>query len=312
MNTQYLKYIIEVERTGSITQAAENLYIGQPSLSKAIKELEESLGITIFNRTSKGAVPTKKGTELLKYARAVIVQIEKMEALYRPGHPDRQELSVAIARNAYAARAAVEFASELNTDKEIDISAPETDSVSVLEEVVHGKAQLGIVRYRVEDESFFRNYLSAHGLKGEQIWEFEMQIVFSRRHALADRTPLKAESLFPFAEVVLAEETVPYVSAEEQIRSDWREDKRIHVTDRMDQLEMVSKVSGTYMWSEPLSEEVLSGYGLSQRRCAAGEGGKRRDVLVCQKEHEFTAAEKRFVNKLYECRNRLAFKSGAE
>ena len=63
MNTQHLKYAIEVERTGSITQAADNLYIGQPSLSKAIRELEESLGIVIFKRTSKGVVPTEKGLE---------------------------------------------------------------------------------------------------------------------------------------------------------------------------------------------------------------------------------------------------------
>ena len=58
MNTQHLKYAVEVERTGSITQAADNLYMAQPNLSKAIKELEDTLGISIFRRTSKGVVPT--------------------------------------------------------------------------------------------------------------------------------------------------------------------------------------------------------------------------------------------------------------
>ena len=58
MNTQHLKYVVEVERTGSITQAADNLYMAQPNLSKAIKELEDTLGISIFRRTSKGVVPT--------------------------------------------------------------------------------------------------------------------------------------------------------------------------------------------------------------------------------------------------------------
>ncbi|MBQ2957016.1 MAG: LysR family transcriptional regulator [Clostridia bacterium] len=307
MNTQHFKYVLEVERTGSITQAAENLYIGQPSLSKAIKELEESLGITIFNRTSKGAVPTQKGMEFLKYARAVMVQIEKMEALYRPGHPDRQELSVSIARSGYASLAAAEFAAELNAEKEMDVSVIEADSVCVLENVVNDKAGLGLIRYRPEDEAFFVNYLRMHELRWEQIWEFDLRVIFSKKHPLADRTPLKADSLFPYIEVVLVDETVPYVTFEEAERPDLREDKHVHVKDRLNQLEMVSRINGAYIWSEPLPEEILSRYSLVQRRCASVEFC-RRDALVCHKDHEFSAAEKRFINKVYECRNRLAFK----
>ena len=68
MNTLHLKYAVEVERTRSISKAAENLFMAQPNLSKAIKELEDSLGITIFQRTSKGVVPTQQGAEFLKYA----------------------------------------------------------------------------------------------------------------------------------------------------------------------------------------------------------------------------------------------------
>ena len=60
MNTLHLKYAVEVERTGSISRAAENLFMGQPNLSKAIRELEETTGITIFKRTSKGVLPTPK------------------------------------------------------------------------------------------------------------------------------------------------------------------------------------------------------------------------------------------------------------
>ncbi len=69
MNTLYFKYAVEVERLGSITQAADNLYMAQPNLSKAIKELEDSLGISIFKRTSKGVIPTQKGAEFLIYAK---------------------------------------------------------------------------------------------------------------------------------------------------------------------------------------------------------------------------------------------------
>ncbi len=63
MNTLHLKYAVEVERAGSITQAADNLFMAQPNLSKAIRELEEGLGITIFERTPRGVLPTERGVE---------------------------------------------------------------------------------------------------------------------------------------------------------------------------------------------------------------------------------------------------------
>ena len=73
MNTLHFKYAVEVEQTRSITQAAENLYMAQPNLSKAIRELEENLGFTVFERTSRGVVPTRRGVEFLKLARGVLL-----------------------------------------------------------------------------------------------------------------------------------------------------------------------------------------------------------------------------------------------
>ena len=89
MNLQHLKYAVEVEKTGSITQAAENLYMGQPNLSKAIKELEGTLGVILFKRTSKGVLPTAQGKEFLRYAKSILDQVERMEELYRSGGEGR-------------------------------------------------------------------------------------------------------------------------------------------------------------------------------------------------------------------------------
>ena len=74
MNLTHLRYIIEVARTGSITKAAQNLYMGQPNLSKSIKDLEKSVGTAIFMRTPKGVVPTKKGEEIIEYAKSLVKQ----------------------------------------------------------------------------------------------------------------------------------------------------------------------------------------------------------------------------------------------
>ena len=84
MNLTYLKYVVEVARVRSITKAAQNLYMGQPNLSKAIRELERELGITIFRRTSKGVIPTPQGEEFLGYAQGILSQLDELESLYNP------------------------------------------------------------------------------------------------------------------------------------------------------------------------------------------------------------------------------------
>ena len=101
MNIIQFKYAIEVERTGSISQAAENLYMAQPNLSKAIRELEEGLGFPVFERTSRGVVPTRRGVEFLKLARGVLLQVEQMEALRDDQSGNVQRLSLSMPRDVY-------------------------------------------------------------------------------------------------------------------------------------------------------------------------------------------------------------------
>lgn len=87
MNILHLKYAVEVAKAGSLSKAAEALYMNQPNLSRAIKELEASLGITIFGRSAKGVYVTPEGEEFLGYARKILSQIDEVEAIYKSGAP---------------------------------------------------------------------------------------------------------------------------------------------------------------------------------------------------------------------------------
>ena len=86
MNILYLKYAVEVAKTKSISRAAENLYMGQPNLSRAIKELEESLGITIFARSPQGVKTTPEGEEFLSYAKNILRQIDGIVFVHGLNH----------------------------------------------------------------------------------------------------------------------------------------------------------------------------------------------------------------------------------
>ena len=81
MNLMHLKYAVEIAKNKSISRTAEKLYMGQPNLSRAIKELEDSIGITIFNRTSKGISITAEGEEFLAYARKIVEQVDEIESI---------------------------------------------------------------------------------------------------------------------------------------------------------------------------------------------------------------------------------------
>ena len=113
MNITHLRYAVEVARTGSISQAAETLCVGQPNLSKAIKELESSLGVTLFRRTSKGATPTPQGEAFLHYARSLLSQMDEMENLFAQGHAEQETLRVAATPSAVLTLAAAQLSSSL-------------------------------------------------------------------------------------------------------------------------------------------------------------------------------------------------------
>ncbi|MFZ0443188.1 MAG: LysR family transcriptional regulator, partial [Bacillus sp. (in: firmicutes)] len=102
MTLQQLKYVIEVARCRSISQAAQNLFISQPSLSNALKELEKEMGITIFSRTNKGIIITTEGSEFLGYARQVVEQAELLENRYTHTQSKQQHFSVSAQHYAFA------------------------------------------------------------------------------------------------------------------------------------------------------------------------------------------------------------------
>lgn len=128
MKIEHLKYALEVEKTGLISKAAENLYLNQPHLSKAIKELEENIGIKIFNRTPKGVIPTKDGAQFLVYAKNIVAQIDEVERLYKQRDDDVHKFDVSVPMACYVAQAFTEFVTEIADSKSLDISYRETNS----------------------------------------------------------------------------------------------------------------------------------------------------------------------------------------
>ena len=101
MNLSYLKYAVEVEKTGSITKAAQNYYMNQPHLSKIIRELERDLGCPIFDRTSRGMIPTVRGEEFLRYAKGIMEQEAQLDKLCSRNKECPREIRLCGPRASY-------------------------------------------------------------------------------------------------------------------------------------------------------------------------------------------------------------------
>ena len=117
MTLQQLKYVITVANTGTITEAANRLFISQPSLTNAIHELEKEMNITIFNRTNKGISISKEGEDFLGYARQVLEQAAILEDKYKGGSGGKKQFCVSTQHYSFAVNAFVDLIKEYGQDE---------------------------------------------------------------------------------------------------------------------------------------------------------------------------------------------------
>ncbi|MBR4867914.1 MAG: LysR family transcriptional regulator [Clostridia bacterium] len=307
MNTLHFKYAVEVAKTGSITQAAENLYMAQPNLSKAIKELEETLGITVFRRTSKGVAPTEKGEQFLVYAKRILSQLERMESLQRPTSEDCRTFSICVPAGSYISHAITNFVKGLGSEKEMNIRVKESSSMDTVHSVANGEFNLGIVRIPGHYDHYYQAYFKEKDLVGQLIWEYEYPVLMSAEHPLAEGE-VSYEALGDFIEICYEEIAVPYLQIEEfQGNKETPHARRqIHLQERSSQYNMLSNVTDSYMWAPPVPPEVLTRYGLVQRRCPR-ENNVFRDVLIYPKDYTLTSLDREFADVLFITKNQVAF-----
>lgn len=299
MNTLHLKYALEVAKTGSITLAAENLFMNQPNLSKAIKELEASVGIEIFKRTSRGIVPTKKGEEFLSYAKNILSQIEKMESLYKSDCKNRISFSLCAPRASYISHAFALFVEKIDCTKDLEMNFKETNSIETIKNVAEGEFHLGIIRYQKYYESYFLSFLNDKGLQYEPIWEFESLALMSKNNPLAFFDSISHEDLNKCIEIVHGDIMVPYLSSIEIKENEDKGQKRrrIYIYERGSQFDLLNQVTDSYMWVSSVPKRQLERYGLIQRKCRESNP-IYKDIIVYQKGYKLSEIDRAFISEI--------------
>ena len=299
MNTLYLKYALEVAKTGSINKAAERLYMAQPNLSRAIRELENSLDITIFERTSKGMVPTPDGEKLLLYGEKLLREIDEIENMFKGGNSERQSFSISVPRACYISHAFSRFSKHLEKGRRADIFYKETNSLRAINNILHADYKLGIIRYASQHDKYFSDMLSEKKLYSELVTEFNYRLVMSKHHPLAMKKDISFADLTPFIEIAHADPYVPSLSLSEVRKSELPDnvERRIFVFERASQFELLADNHETFMWVSPVPSELLERYGLVQLRC--NDNTKLyRDVLIYREDYHLTKLDRLFIEEL--------------
>ncbi len=301
MNTLHLKYILEVEKMGSISKAAENLYMNQPQLSKAIKDLEETIGISIFKRSSKGVVPTTKGAEFIMYAKGIIAQVERVETLFNAKKSDVLIFDAAVARSAYISQAFSKFLTSLDKNEQIKINYRETNPIRAIKNVATGENNIGIIRYNIENERYFIQMFEEKELRYELLWEYTEEILVSCDSQLAKKDKVTAEDLEGFIEVDYGDDAVPFLPpAKAKKKTEAKENKRyISVYERAGLYDVLKAEKRAFARISPAPNNSYDDLRLKNIPYV-GEGGICRDVAFYRQDYRKTEPDKKFIEIIKE------------
>lgn len=164
MTLQQLRYVVTVAEMGTITEAANRLYISQPSLTNAIHELEKEMNLVIFNRTNKGITLSKEGDDFLGYARQVLEQAAILEDKYKGKDGGKKQFCVSTQHYSFAVNAFVDLIQKYG-QKEYDFSLRETQTYEIIEDVARMRSEIGILFLNDFNEKVLTKLLKAQELE---------------------------------------------------------------------------------------------------------------------------------------------------
>jgi DNA-binding transcriptional LysR family regulator len=298
MNILHLKYAVEIADAGSISQASKNLLVAQPNISRSVKELEADLGITIFDRSTKGMVLTTDGEEFIGYARKILKQIEEVEALYKKGGSRRSRFSVSGPRASYISDAFCRMTLGLQ-DSPYEIYYNETNNLTAANNILHSDYELGILRYDREFSKHFTDMFEEKHFTGRLITEFRFVLIMSAESSLAKKKEIRLDDLNDFIEIAHADPYIPSYPSSKLRREIFSEkpSRQIYVYERGSQFDLLSRNPDTFIWVSPIPQELLDRYGLVQRDCVDYHK-VYHDVLIHRDSYSFSDIDRIFIDEL--------------
>ena len=254
MNINQIKYVLEVAASSSMREAATRLYISQPALSASIRELEEELGILIFERTNKGITLTDEGREFITYAKKAASQYEILEDRYLSGNRGKERFSVSTQHYNFAIKAFTATIKEMAPELYV-FSIHETKTREVLEDVRSMKSEVGVVSFSGTNEGVIKKLFKEYQLEFVPLMRKETYCYVWKNHKFAGRKEISLEELkdYPCISFDQSDDSNFYLN--EEAMADYEFEKMIKSDDRATTMELIADLGGYSVGSGMLSED---------------------------------------------------------
>ena len=258
MTLQQLRYLIAVAERGSINAAAHALYASQSSISAAIAELEQELGIVAFTRSNRGVALTNDGTELLGYARQVVEQADMMERRYATGSDARERLSISTQHYAFSVRAFVNVVESCDAD-EYDFTLREPATGQIIEDVRTFRSEAGILYTDGFNRRVLARAFEDANVSYTPLFDARVHVFVGEGHPLASRSLLAPDDLAPYPRYSFEQGTENSFSYAEEPLSYLPHAKNIRISDRGTLTNLLTSHNGFTLSTGVLSPEMQSG-----------------------------------------------------
>ncbi len=254
MTIQQLLYAIEIEKQGSINAAATILFISQPTLSIAIRELEKEIGFNIFKRNNKGIILTENGIEFIYYAKNVLMQMESLtNYCHHKTKSFSNKLFVSSQHYAFVSDAFSEYIKDFENE-EYNFKIKETQSITAIDDVIHGKSDLAFILINTFNRLFLSEIFEKRGIAYHKICDVTTHVFLSEKHPLANKKSINLDDLEPYPVVVYEQEGNELFAEELIIQSDLK--KVIYINDRATSMSVIANSNGYNLGTGYLSKEM--------------------------------------------------------
>ena len=298
MTLQQLRYVITISETGSLNKAAELLYVAQPSLTGAVKELERELGITIFHRSGRGVSLTNEGLEFITYARQVYYQYETLMGKYGKSGKRRKKFGVSAQHYSFAVKSFVETVKQFDAEK-YDFAIRETTTKDVIDDVLTSKSEIGILYMSDFNRKAIEKILKRNELEFHPLTECDAYVYMWKGHPLADKESVGfcelaeypclsfeqgAEASFYFAEEIFSTNEYP---------------RTVKATDRATMLNLMVGLNGYTLCSGIICEELNgSDYIAVPLKTEYAADGKMEIGYIIKKETVLSSVGELYIKEL--------------
>ena len=260
MNITQLKYVLEVTASSSMREASTKLYVTQPALSASIRDLENELGILIFERTNKGISLTEAGREFIGYAKRAVGQYEILEDRYLSKDSDRERFSVSTQHYNFAMKAFTDVIKKMEPDKYV-FYIHETKTKEVLDDVRNLRSEVGIISFSGSNEAVIKKLFRDYQLEFTPLMRRDTYVYVWKNHELAGLKEISIEEMREYPCVSFDQTSDSKFYLTEEAMADYAFDKMIKSDDRATSMEIIAELGGYSIGSGMLSEDnaILQG-----------------------------------------------------